>query len=109
MVLLDHRAQHGVRLHDLFLRGEIVLHVGRVDRVRALSAQTLSWRLAIDIDHRRRLVERGQSLENDDCGNYRKNYKSQQLPAVTLDDPKILRKRWAIERRIPLHRRKKNT
>ena len=39
MVLLDYRTQNSVRLHDLLLRGEIVLHIHRVGCGRTLSAQ----------------------------------------------------------------------
>src|ERR1700683_1358187 len=106
MKFLHYRAENGVRLDDLLLRGKKVLHVRGVVGGPALIAQDGGRRLTIDINDRGRLIERSHSLRNKHCCDYRKNNECDQLPAVALNHPDILGERRSIERRFLLKRGK---
>ena len=92
MILVDHRAQHGIGLDQLDLRGQkLVGIVGRV--LHRLLAEHAGGHLAVDIDGRGRFVNRSEAQRNDERREHDGGDEAGDFPAVAAKNPEVVRQR----------------
>src|SRR5262245_51513488 len=86
----DNRPQHGVRLDELYLRGQKLICIIGVG-ARRLLADRAGWTLAVDIAGRGGVEYRNQPGGDQYGHNYASGDEGEDLPSVALQNPQVVR------------------
>ena len=92
LVFVDHRTEHGIGLDQFDLRGQELVGIV-VGDFGGFLAQHAGGHAAVDVDGRGGFVDGREAQGDDQRGEHRGGDAARNLPAVTAQDPQVVRQR----------------